>query len=149
MGDPYAQGPPDGYTDPDTYGQKRGREDDYAPNKRQAPDVYRGPETVYRFLCDLKIVGGMIGKGGCNIRDVQQSTGAFIQVIHEAPQHCTERVFVVASPKETVNGEHNAAQLALFNIFDKQLNLERNGCPPGGPFLRYAKPCQLAFCQAF
>lgn len=134
MGDMYGSGPQDGYGDPDAYG-KRAREDDFQPNKRAASG---GPETVFRFLCDVKIVGGMIGKGGASIRDVQQNTGAFIQVIHECPPHCTERVFVVGSPRDMMDGQFNAAQIALFNLFDKQLNLERNGCPPGGPFLRYA-----------
>jgi hypothetical protein len=142
MGDSYQTGgptnggyAPDGYAQQDHYGHKRQRDDDYGPNKRMAGESQGGSETVYRLLCDLKIVGGMIGKGGSNIRDVQQSTGAFIQVVHEAPPHCSERVFVIASPRDQ-QSEYNAAQQALFSMFEKQMALERNVAAPGGPFLR-------------
>lgn len=94
---------------------KRHREDEYGANKRPAYGGGGGPETVFRFLCDYKIVGGMIGKGGANLKEVQQNTGAFIEVIHEAPPHCTERVFVIASPRDAPgSAEYNAAQIALF-----------------------------------
>lgn len=94
---------------------KRHRDDEYGANKRPAYGGGGGPETVFRFLCDYKIVGGMIGKGGANLKEVQQNTGAFIEVIHEAPPHCTERVFIIASPRDAPgSGEFNSAQIALF-----------------------------------
>lgn len=128
-----------GYGPGDGSGEKRQREEDYGPNKRSggpANGMSDGPETVYRLLCDQSIVGGIIGRGGEKINAIQQSTGAFIQAIQDSPPHCLERVIVVAGPRAARPGEmHNDAQRALFELFDTQLQLDRNA---SGPVLRCA-----------
>lgn len=132
-------GPGENYAPPPNDYGKRPREDDYGPNKRAMPAAGNGaagPETVYRLLCDQSIIGGMLGRGGENIQGIQNSTGAFIQAIQDVPPHCMERVIVVAAPKEVPPGEqYNAAQQALFQLFDQQLQLDRSN---NGPVLRCA-----------
>lgn len=125
--------PEGGYSAPDGVGEKRPREEDYGPNKRPgnpADGASEGPETVYRLLCGQSIMGPMMQR----VSGIQQSTGAFIQGIQEAPPHCSERVIVISAPRMARPGEmHNDAQKALFELFDAQLQVDRN---TSGPVLR-------------
>ena len=129
--------PDGGYGAPDGVGEKRPRDEDYGSNKRPgnpADGASEGPETVFRLLCDQSIIGPMMQR----VSAIQQSTGAFIQAIQEAPPHCVERVIVVSAPKLARPGEmQNDAQKAIYELFDAQLQVDRNS---SGPVLRCA-PC--------
>ncbi|XP_021903807.1 KH domain-containing protein HEN4 isoform X1 [Carica papaya] len=56
-----------------------------------------GRHVAFRLLCPVSRVGGVIGKSGSVIKQLQQSTGAKIRV-EEAPSECPERVITVVAP---------------------------------------------------
>lgn len=132
----YPSGPP-----ADAYGvQKRARDENpYASNKRPAMPSAPGfsPETVFRFLCDANKVGAIIGQGGATINQIQHNSGAHITCIQDAPAGCDERIFVISSDVYRRPGEQfNGAQQAIFELFDRQLEIDSSQPVPGGPFLR-------------
>ncbi|GKV26664.1 hypothetical protein SLEP1_g35922 [Rubroshorea leprosula] len=60
------------------------------------PSVPPG-HVSFRLLCHASRVGGVIGKAGTVIKQLQQSTGAKIR-IEEAPPECQDRVITVTGP---------------------------------------------------
>lgn len=53
-------------------------------------------EFSMKILCSSDKIGGVIGKGGTNVKQVQQETGASIHVLDTSPD-ADERVILVSS----------------------------------------------------
>lgn len=140
---PGGDAPPGAYGQADPYaGQKRGRDDQYGANKRPAVDAGPRPgetETVFRFLCDAKKMGALMGPSGARIEQIKQNTGARIYCIVDAPPGCDEKVIVISGSVAAQQGsQFNPAQLAIFEIFDIVLEMDQTMPTMGGPFLRCA-----------
>ncbi|KAG6402617.1 hypothetical protein SASPL_134819 [Salvia splendens] len=54
------------------------------------------PSKVIRVLCPASKIGGMIGKGGSNISQIRQETGAKVRVEETVPG-CDERVIIIVA----------------------------------------------------
>ncbi|XP_010916373.1 KH domain-containing protein At4g18375 isoform X2 [Elaeis guineensis] len=71
----------------------------YAPGNFSSGRAENEGETAefsIRILCATVKIGGVIGKGGVNVRQLEQQTGAHIQVEDTAPE-AEERVIVISS----------------------------------------------------
>ncbi|XP_010424102.1 PREDICTED: KH domain-containing protein At4g18375-like, partial [Camelina sativa] len=104
--------------------------DDNGGNKRR----YRGDDrdslvidrddTVFRYLCPVKKIGSVIGRGGDIVKQLRTETRSKIR-IGEAIPGCDERVITIYSPSDETNafgdGEKvlSPAQDALFRIHDR------------------------------
>ncbi|KAL1205919.1 KH domain-containing protein [Cardamine amara subsp. amara] len=83
-------------------------------------------DTVYRYLCPVKKIGSVIGRGGEIVKQLRMETRSKIR-IGEAIPGCDERVITIYSPSDETNafgdGEKglSPAQDALFKIHDRVL----------------------------
>lgn len=118
-------------SDPNSYPSING-----TSNKRSKPphtslDVPSG-HVAFRLLCHASRIGGVIGKSGTVIRQLQQETGAKIR-IEDAPDESPDRVVLVVAPS-AVGGsksirrgdeimEVSKAQEALLRVFDRILEV--------------------------
>lgn len=115
------------------YGKRSHYQSDYSGNggsKRRNPTDDReshaiGPEdTVYRYLCPVRKIGSIIGRGGDIAKQLRQETRAKIR-INETVPGCEERVVIIYSSSEETNsfGESgdlvSPAQDALFKVHDR------------------------------
>ncbi|KAL5562682.1 hypothetical protein UlMin_032429 [Ulmus minor] len=111
---------------------------------KQPPQPLAVPagHVAFRLLCHSSRVGGVIGKSGSVIKQLQQSTGAKIRV-EEAPAETSDRVITVVAPSALAarislrgpigegNGfgdggeemEVSKAQEALLKVFDRILEV--------------------------
>ncbi|XP_050365807.1 KH domain-containing protein HEN4 isoform X2 [Argentina anserina] len=103
------------------------------PHKQQPPLTVPAGHVAFRMLCHASRIGGVIGKSGAVIKQLQVATGAKIR-IEEPPQPDTpDRVVVVVAPsalrskivlgggKEEV--EVSKAQEALLRVFERILEV--------------------------
>lgn len=79
-----------------------------------------GPDdSVFRYLCKVKQIGSIIGKGGENVKQLRVDTHAIIR-IGESVRGCDERVVAIFSTSKETNsyGDTNVcpAQDALLRI---------------------------------
>lgn len=78
--------------------------------------------TVYRYLCPLRKIGSIIGRGGEIAKQLRAETHARIRISETIPG-CDERVVTIYSSSEETNsyGEEriSPAQDALFRVHDK------------------------------
>ncbi|KAM0933043.1 putative K domain-containing protein [Dioscorea sansibarensis] len=74
-------------------------------------------EFSMRILCATEKVGGLIGKGGVNVRQLEQHTGAHIQVEDTDPE-ADERVVFVSS-KEASWDRNSPTIVAILQLQDK------------------------------
>lgn len=58
-------------------------------------------EFSMRILCATEKIGGLIGKGGVNVRQLEQHTGAHIQVEDTGPE-ADERVVLISSKEVSI-----------------------------------------------
>ncbi|KAK2636183.1 hypothetical protein Ddye_030975 [Dipteronia dyeriana] len=84
-----------------------------------------GPEdTVYRYLCPLKKIGSIIGRGGEIIKQLRSETKSNIRISETIPG-CDERIITIYSLSEESNliedsGEFvSPAQDALFKVHNR------------------------------
>ncbi|VVB14566.1 unnamed protein product [Arabis nemorensis] len=81
-------------------------------------------DTVFRYLCPVKKIGSVIGRGGEIVKQLRTDTRSKIR-IGEAILGCDERVITIYSPSDETNafgdGEKvlSPAQDALFRIHDR------------------------------
>jgi len=81
-------------------------------------------DTVFRYLCPVKKIGSVIGRGGDIVKQLRNDTRSKIR-IGEAIPGCDERVITIYSPSDETNafgdGEKvlSPAQDALFRIHDR------------------------------
>ncbi|ESQ41498.1 hypothetical protein EUTSA_v10013173mg [Eutrema salsugineum] len=81
-------------------------------------------DTVFRYLCPVKKIGSVIGRGGDIVKQLRMETRSKIR-IGEAIPGCDERVITIYSPSDETNtfedGEKvlSPAQDALFRIHDR------------------------------
>lgn len=82
--------------------------------------------VAFRLLCNATRIGGVIGRSGAVIQNLQQITGAKIRV-EDAPPECPDRVIMVVSEpalssKVVLNSEElmvSKAQEALLRVFER------------------------------
>lgn len=95
-------------------------------------------QTAFRLLCHASRIGGVIGRSGSVIKQLQQATGAKIRV-ENAPAESPDRVITVVAPSApsaakitlrspTAEGwdgevEVSKAQDALLRVFDRILEV--------------------------
>ncbi|GMJ04683.1 hypothetical protein like AT1G14170 [Hibiscus trionum] len=85
-----------------------------------------GPEdTVYRYLCHVKRIGSIIGRGGEIVKQLRSDSKANIRICDAVPG-CEERVVMIYSSSEETNpigdGDDelvSPAHDALFRVHDK------------------------------
>ena len=82
-------------------------------------------DTVYRYLCPVKRIGSIIGKGGEIVKQLRSDSQSNIK-ISEAIPGCEERVVMIYSSSEETNpfgdgGDElvSPAQDALFRVHDR------------------------------
>ncbi|XP_024165108.1 KH domain-containing protein HEN4 isoform X2 [Rosa chinensis] len=100
--------------------------------QQQAPLTVPPGHVAFRMLCHASRIGGVIGKSGTVIKQLQQATGAKIR-IEEPPQlDSPDRVVVVIAPsairsKIVVSGDQeievSKAQEALLRVFERILEV--------------------------
>ncbi|GAV69543.1 KH_1 domain-containing protein [Cephalotus follicularis] len=122
-------------------------------SKQPPPPLSVPPGHVsFRLLCHASRIGGVIGKSGNVIKQLQKSTGAKIRV-EDAPPESPDRVITVVAPNDITgrigisgfggwnNGETDGdkeidvskAQEALVRVFERILDvaMESNGVAVG------------------
>ncbi|XP_044491742.1 KH domain-containing protein At4g18375 isoform X2 [Mangifera indica] len=81
-------------------------------------------DTVYRYLCPLKKIGSIIGRGGEIIKQLRSDTKSSIRISETIPG-CDERIITIYSSGEETNlfedsGQYVApAHDALFKVHDR------------------------------
>lgn len=115
------------------YGKRSHYQSDHTGNgggKRRNPEDEResnaiGPEdTVYRYLCPVRKIGSIIGRGGDIIKQMRSDTQSKIR-INEVVPGCDERVVIIYSSSDEANsfGDNDErispAQDALFKVHDR------------------------------
>ena len=83
--------------------------------------------TAFRMLCHASRIGGIIGKSGAIIKNLQHVTGAKIR-IEDAPPDAPDRIVTIigpTSPVPTGDGpsEISRAQEALVRVFERVLDV--------------------------
>lgn len=113
---------------------------DYSENrgsKRRNPGDEREQEapgredTVYRYLCPLKKIGSIMGKGGEIVKKLRAETQAKISIGETVPGSEERVVTIISSSRETNTYEETGdpicpAQDALFRIFDRLITDEES-----------------------
>lgn len=116
------------------YGKRSYHQYDHHGNgggKRRNPEDEREShaigldDTVYRYLCPVKKIGSIIGRGGDIIKQLRTETHAKIR-INELIPGCDERVVIIYSSSDETNGfgddddeRVSPAQDALFKVHDR------------------------------
>ncbi|XP_023531829.1 KH domain-containing protein HEN4-like [Cucurbita pepo subsp. pepo] len=107
--------------------------------KQPPPLIIPPGHVAFRMLCHASRIGGVIGKSGLVIKQLQQSTGAKIRV-EEAPKESPDRIVTVIGPpaltsrvlldqNPSENGvsvievEASKAQDALLKVFERILEV--------------------------
>ncbi|KAJ3022029.1 RNA binding protein, heterogenous nuclear RNP-K like protein [Thoreauomyces humboldtii] len=83
-----------------------------SPRQREPPQP---DHTTIRLLVAHQLMGGVIGKAGCRIRDIQEESGAKITVSKDMLPQSTERVI-------EIYGLASAIQTAVSQICESVLN---------------------------
>lgn len=109
------------------------------PPAAQQPLIVPPGHAAFRLLCHASRIGGVIGKSGSVIKQLQQATGSKIRV-EDAPAESPDRVVAVVAPsalaakvslKSPIGGgddggeemEVSKAQEALLKVFDRILEV--------------------------
>ena len=56
----------------------------------------------FRFLIDNSAVGGLIGKGGANVKRVRDESGAFVSIMKAEARSVTERIMLIKGSVEQI-----------------------------------------------
>ncbi|KAK9277682.1 hypothetical protein L1049_007229 [Liquidambar formosana] len=115
------------------YGKRSYSQSDYAGNggsKRKTPGDDReqhgigSEDTVYRYLCPVRKIGSIIGRGGDIAKQIRTDSKSNVRIGETMPG-CEERVVTIYSSSEETNpfgdtGELvSPAQDALFMVHDR------------------------------
>ncbi|KAJ6844746.1 RNA-binding KH domain-containing protein RCF3-like isoform X1 [Iris pallida] len=118
-----------------SYGKRsQGDYGDGGGSKRRNPgddrDTYApGPEdTVYRYLCQGRKIGSIIGRGGEIVKQLRADTQSKIRIGESIPG-CEERVITIFSTSNETNslddyGDVCPAQDALFRVHERLISDE-------------------------
>ncbi|KAG2714262.1 hypothetical protein I3760_03G018200 [Carya illinoinensis] len=116
-----------------SYGKRTHSQSDYSDNggsKRRNPGddrdqfVIDSEDTVYRYLCPVRKIGSVIGRGGEIVKQLRADTKSKIRIGETVPG-CDERVVTIYSSSDETNafedsGNHVCpAQEALFKVHDR------------------------------
>ena len=122
------------------YGKRPHSQSDYdnGGNKRRNSGddrekfVIDQEDTVYRYLCPVRKIGSVIGRGGEIVKQLRIDTKSKIR-IGETVGGCEERVITIYSPSDETNPFEDdgnfisPAQDALFKVHDRVVAEELNG----------------------
>ncbi|XP_065861361.1 RNA-binding KH domain-containing protein RCF3 [Euphorbia lathyris] len=113
------------------YGKRSNSQSDYGGGKRRnpgedgdQPHTIGNEDTVYRYLCPLRKIGSIIGRGGEIAKQLRSDSKSNIR-ISEAMPGFDERIVTIYSTSEETNlfgdtGEFiSPAQDALFMVHDR------------------------------
>ncbi|PON96367.1 Polyribonucleotide nucleotidyltransferase [Trema orientale] len=126
-----------------SYGKRSHSQSDYSDNggggnKRRNPGddreqfVIDSEDTVYRYLCPVKKIGSIIGRGGEIVKQLRLDTKSKIRIGETVPG-CEERVVTIYSTSDESNSfEDNGsnicpAQDALFRVHERVVAEEQHG----------------------
>lgn len=131
-----------------SYGKRSHQSDhgDTGPNKRRYSGeereqfIINPDDTVYRYLCPVKKIGSIIGRGGEIVKQLRIDTKSKIRIGETVPG-CDERVVTIYSGGSETNmlddGDKfvSPAQEALFRVHDKVIaeDLHSDDESEGGP----------------
>lgn len=115
-----------------SYGKRSHSQSDYdnGSNKRRNSGDDRdhfaidSKDTVYRYLCPVKKIGSIIGRGGDIVKQLRIDTKSKIRIGETVPG-CEERVVTIHSASDETNAYEDSgnyicpAQDALFRVHDK------------------------------
>ncbi|XP_057486104.1 KH domain-containing protein At4g18375-like [Actinidia eriantha] len=115
------------------YGKRSYSQSEYAgdgESKRRNPSDEReqhtigSEDTVYRYLCPVKRIGSIIGKGGEIAKQLRAETQSKIRIGETVPG-CEERVVTIYSSSEETNNLEDTGELvspaqdALFRVHER------------------------------
>ncbi|KAJ7971001.1 KH domain-containing protein [Quillaja saponaria] len=124
-----------------SYGKRSHSQSDYADNggnkKRNPGDdreqfVIDSEDTVYRYLCPIRKIGSVIGRGGEIVKQLRIDTKSKIRIGETVPG-CDERVITIYSSSDETNAFEDSgnfvspAQDALFKVHDRVVAEELHG----------------------
>ena len=124
-----------------SYGKRSHSQSDYSENggnKRRNPGddreqfVIDSEDTVYRYLCPVRKIGSVIGRGGEIVKQLRLDTKSKIRIGETVPG-CDERVITIYSPSDETNTFEDSdnfvspAQDALFKVYDRVVAEELHG----------------------
>ncbi|KAJ7974388.1 KH domain-containing protein [Quillaja saponaria] len=124
-----------------SYGKRSHSQSDYADNggnKRRNPGDDReqfaidSEDTVYRYLCPIRKIGSVIGRGGEIVKQLRIDTKSKIRIGETVPR-CDERVVTIYSSSDDTNAFEDSgnfvspAQDALFKVHDRVVAEELHG----------------------
>jgi len=123
------------------YGKRSHSQSDYSGDggsKRRNPSDERDQntigleDTVYRYLCPVKRIGSIIGKGGEIAKQLRTETQSKIRIGETVPG-CEERVVTIYSSSVEANNLEDTGELispaqdALFQVHDRVIAEESLG----------------------
>ncbi|KAH7656379.1 K Homology domain-containing protein [Dioscorea alata] len=109
---------------PDSGGNKRRNYGDERDLSSSGQD-----DTVYRYLCSVKKIGSIIGRGGEIVKQLRSDTQAKIRIGDTVPG-CDERVITIYSSSRKTNRFYDTgddicpAQDALFKVHESLLTVD-------------------------
>ncbi|KAG2710206.1 hypothetical protein I3843_04G015500 [Carya illinoinensis] len=124
-----------------THGKRTHYQSDYSDNggsKRRNPGddrdqfVIDSEDTVYRYLCPVKKIGSVIGRGGDIVKQLRTDTKSKIKIGETVPG-CDERVVTIYSSSDETNAFEDGgdyvcpAQEALFKVHDRVVAEDSHG----------------------
>ncbi|KAL3621001.1 hypothetical protein CASFOL_035913 [Castilleja foliolosa] len=75
--------------------------------------------VVFKILCPSEVVGGIIGKAGSIVKDINSKTGAIV-CIGPTVAECDKRLITVTA-MESVESEYSSAQKATILVFNRSI----------------------------
>ncbi|KAE8021709.1 hypothetical protein FH972_007577 [Carpinus fangiana] len=124
-----------------TYGKRTNSQSDYSDNggnKRRNPGddrdqfVIDSEDTVYRYLCPVRKIGSVIGRGGEIVKQLRSDTKSKIRIGETVPG-CEERVVTIYSSSDETNSLEDSgnyvcpAQDALYKVHDRVVAEDLHG----------------------
>ncbi len=124
-----------------SYGKRTHSHSDHSDNggsKRRNPGedrdqfVIDSEDTVYRYLCPIRKIGSVIGRGGEIVKQLRADTKSKIRIGETVPG-CEERVVTVYSSSDETNAFEESgnyvspAQDALFKVHDRVVAEDLHG----------------------
>jgi len=99
--------------------------DNKAQNGHDENQSNRGDNQEVRLLIDNAWVGGIIGKGGANVKRVREESGAFVSIAKSDYRQVHERIMMVrGSPDHAAKALQAVAQLIIDTQKDKKESTE-------------------------
>lgn len=123
------------------YGKRTHSQSDHSDNggnKRRNPGddrdqfVIDSEDTVYRYLCPVRKIGSVIGRGGEIVKQLRADTKSKIRIGETVPG-CEERVVTLYSSSDETNAFEDTgnyvspAQDALFKVHDRVIAEDLHG----------------------